>query len=200
MLNLLCTVCARFQALESLVPICPMPKTVHLLVGGTEAVWGAVHHWWLPSCWRPVPHVFSERNDKEDMPPKDATEGSTRLCAFLPGIFSPLFSQTTELTKPAMAVLFFGLGDYSSHLEASAACWIPVHSLSYSSCWTFYMSLLWLQLMLALYEYSCQEELKHSHSTQLSPTLHVCDAGNNTTHLPEQCLGQTVAPGLHLVH
>lgn len=53
-----------------------------------------------------------------------------------------------------------------------------------------------MQLMLALYGCSCQQELKHSPSTQLRPILHICDADNHTTHLPEQWLGQTVALGL----
>lgn len=41
--------------------------------------------------------------------------------------------------------------------------------------------------------------LKNSLSMQLRLILHACDAGNNTIHLPEQWLGQTVALGLHLV-
>lgn len=134
-----------------------------------------------------------KKTDEEDVPPKDAAEDSTSLCAFPPKIFGPrVFSQTTEFTKPSNGHSAFTPRELSSYcvcehcLEASGACWLPVHSVSYSSCWTFCMCLFWVQLMLALYEYSCQEEQKHSPSTQLRPILHGCDAGNKTTHLPEQ--------------
>lgn len=87
---------------------------------------------------------------------------------------------------PQIAILILALEISSYSVEVSGACWLPVHSVSHSSCWTFYGSLFWVQLVLALYECSYQQELKHSPSTQLRPILRVCNAENHTTYLPEQ--------------
>lgn len=188
-------------------PICPMPKTSHLLVGRTF-----VQHPRLHACQWVEQRLFAglsvtedclvaedqsalssqQETDEEDVLPRDKAEGSTRLCVFPPNIFRPSVLPNCRIHKAchghSSLATVWALwrhqvpGGYLRIVLATlAAGCFPCLSSGCSLC-LFFMSI-------------PAKGLKNSLSMQLSLILHACDAGNNTTHLSRAMTGPNCGPG-----